>query len=38
MSGDLVNLANAAASRIKAEKSEKEAESEPQEVSQPSNS
>ena len=38
MSGDLVNLANAAATRIKGEESKKEAESEPQEVSQPSNS
>jgi DivIVA domain-containing protein len=38
MSGDLVNLANAAATRIKGEEREKEAESEPQEVSQPSNS
>jgi hypothetical protein len=38
MSGDLVNLANAAATRLKGEESEKEAESEPQEVSQPSNS
>jgi exonuclease VII large subunit len=38
MSGDLVNLANAAATRIKAEKTEEEAESEPTEVSQPSNS
>jgi DivIVA domain-containing protein len=38
MSGDLVNLANAAATRIKGEESEKEAEIEPQEVSQPSNS
>jgi hypothetical protein len=38
MSGDLVNLANAAAIRIKSEESQKEAESEPQEVSQPPNS
>ena len=38
MSGDLVNLANAAATRIKGEESKEEAESEPQEVSQPSNS
>jgi uncharacterized coiled-coil DUF342 family protein len=38
MSGDLVNLANAAATRIKSAESEKEAESEPTEVSQPSNS
>jgi DivIVA domain-containing protein len=38
MSGDLVNLANAAATRIKGEKSEKEAESEPQDVPQPTNS
>jgi hypothetical protein len=33
-----VKLANAAATRIKGEESEEEAESEPQEVSQPSNS
>jgi len=38
MSGDLVNLANAAATRIKGEESKGEAESEPTEVSQPSNS
>jgi len=38
MSGDLVNLANAAATRIKGEESKRKAESEPQEVSKPSNS